>query len=218
MSKPIKEKSKLLVKKAKVFFNQEFKTLKQLEKDDFDLANSGQWPLSLKVFSMLLLLAGLVYASHWLILSSYKEELDSALTKQDKLYEEYRLLTYQTANLNAYQQQLVIMQETLEDLLTFIPSSSSIPPLLDAIQQDADKLKLDLVSLTLKQEKPSKIYTEIPFTLAVKGGYHQIASYLTSISSLNRIVTLHNFTLKPEDNNPKQLRLFIDASTYRKGG
>lgn len=200
----------------KNWFKKEVAKVKALTKDDLELNNSGQWPASIKLLVLTCLLFGLIYASHWLILNSYKEELESVKQQQELLYEEYKVFSFQTANLEAYQQQLVIMQEALEELLNFLPATSNIPPLLDSIQQEADKLKLELTSLVLKPEKTTNYYVELPFTLEAKGSYHQLAKYLAKLSSLDRILTLHDFNLRPEKSDPNQLKLSVEAQAYRR--
>ncbi|MNT55691.1 Pilus assembly protein, PilO [compost metagenome] len=48
------------------------------------------------------------------------------------------------------------------------------------------------------------------------GGYHDLATFVSGVASLPRIVTLHDFEIKPlaEDSGSK-LRMSILAKTYR---
>ena len=49
------------------------------------------------------------------------------------------------------------------------------------------------------------------------GSYHDLATFVSGVASLPRIVTLHDFEIKPADpKNPStKLRMNILAKTYR---
>ncbi|MCF5374951.1 type 4a pilus biogenesis protein PilO, partial [Pseudomonas syringae] len=47
-------------------------------------------------------------------------------------------------------------------------------------------------------------------------GYHDLATFVSGVASLPRIVTLHDFEIKPVDPKvPTKLRMSILAKTYR---
>jgi type IV pilus assembly protein PilO len=48
----------------------------------------------------------------------------------------------------------------------------------------------------------------------VSGGYHDFGTFVSSVASLSRIVTLHDFTING-GNNTGDLRMSITAKTYR---
>lgn len=193
----------------------QWRAIKRLEKDDLDLARAGQWPDALKIFSLLLLIGAVIYASHWLVLGKSKEELAQVRSEQNRLLEEYRIRSFQAANLAAYQQQMRIMEETFSGLLTRLPIASEVPRLLDDIQLQAERQRLDLLALTLRAAQPRDFYSELPFELQVRGDYHRIASFMAGVASLDRIVTLHDFTLVPASTGSQTLTLTLQARTYR---
>ncbi|SFX32449.1 type 4a pilus biogenesis protein PilO [Marinospirillum alkaliphilum] len=197
------------------WFAGQWRAIKRLEKDDLDLTRSGQWPDSVKILSLLLLAGAVVYASHWLVLSKNGEELAQVRAEQDRLFEEYRTRSFQAANLAAYQQQMRIMEETFSGLLARLPVASEVPRLLDDIQLQAERQRLELQALTLRNAQPRDFYSELPFELEVRGDYHRIASFMAGIASLDRIITLHDFTLTPVNTGSQTLTLTLQARTYR---
>ena len=52
-----------------------------------------------------------------------------------------------------------------------------------------------------------------PFALRVVGGYHQIGVFVSALADLPRLVTLHDFALRPNRSNAG-LQLQISAKTY----
>lgn len=82
----------------------------------------------------------------------------------------------------AYRNQLT----TVEGL---IPSSEELPDLLDAISAEAQRTGVDLSLIQPVGAIAEEFYTRRSYELAVLGSYHGIASFLTEIASLPRIVT-----------------------------
>jgi type IV pilus assembly protein PilO len=61
-----------------------------------------------------------------------------------------------------------------------------------------------------------QFYIELPINIKVVGGYHDLATFVSGVASLPRIVTLHDFEIKTEKNEAtSKLRMNIVAKTYR---
>jgi type IV pilus assembly protein PilO len=68
----------------------------------------------------------------------------------------------------------------------------------------------------LQPEVAQQFYIELPINIKVIGGYHDLATFVSGVSSLPRIVTLHDFEIKPEkDDSTSKLQMNIVAKTYR---
>jgi type IV pilus assembly protein PilO len=75
---------------------------------------------------------------------------------------------------------------------------------------------LDIRSIKLDKEAETEFYTELPINIDVAGEYHDFGAFVSAVAGLGRIVTLHDFTVKPAGGkNNKQLNLQIVAKTYR---
>lgn len=201
--------------KIQQHLHKELHAIKKLNRDDLDLANAGQWPSSIKLFSLTLIVLGLVSFSHWLIINSYKEDLAAAQTKQARLIEDYGRNVFQAANLVAYQQQILTMETAFNSLVNSLTAAHEVPKLLDAIQQEANQQNLEVVSIKMQPLKQHNFYTQIPFEIKIKGNFHQLATFIAGISNLNHLITLHDFTLVPNAPNSVELVLTLEAQTYR---
>ena len=51
--------------------------------------------------------------------------------------------------------------------------------------------------------------------IEVSGTYHDIASFVSGVASLPRIVTLHDFSITPEKGGEGIMSMGIEAKTYR---
>lgn len=204
-----------LKNQVKLWFKNQLRAIKRLERDDLDLANAGQWPAAIKILSLSLLISSVIFASHWLLISSYKEELTAAREEQQSLLDNYQRRSFQAANLTAYQQQMQVMEQTFFGLLAFLPSENEVPRLLDDIQQQATQQRLEILAFNLKTPEAQNFYTQLPFEIKVRGNFYSLASFMAGISSFDRIVTLHNFSLTPDKAEANILTLEVEAQTYR---
>lgn len=198
----------------------QWRAIKRLEKDDLDLQSAGQWPDALKALSLAFLLIAVLFASNWLLISGVREQLERIQAEQEELFERYQLRSFQAANLSAYQQQMKIMENTFSDLLSRLPIDREIPGLIENIQEQASRQRLELQAVNLRDDQKRDFYTELPFEIRARGDFHRLASFMAGITSLDRIITLHDFTLSPVSGigQPTQLNLQLQARTYRYDG
>ena len=73
---------------------------------------------------------------------------------------------------------------------------------------------LEVEQLDPEPERAAEFYVEKPIKVIVKGRFHDLGEFVSSVSNLSRIVTLHDFEIKPQS-GPSDLRMSILAKTYR---
>ena len=69
----------------------------------------------------------------------------------------------------------------------------------------------------MQPEVAQQFYIELPIKISVVGSYHDLATFVSGVASLPRIVTLHDFEVQPvtaEAGSPR-LAMSIMAKTYR---
>ena len=86
--------------------------------------------------------------------------------------------------------------------------------MLDEITETGFGSGLDFNSIKLEGEVKKEFYIELPISINVRGSYHDIATFVSGVANLQRIVTLHDFdiTSDPETN---VLTMSITAKTYK---
>ena len=75
---------------------------------------------------------------------------------------------------------------------------------------------LEFEAITLQPEILREFFIELPIQIKAVGEYHDIGNFISGVSSLKRIVTLHDFDITP--NKTGELSLNILAKTYRYKG
>lgn len=192
-------------------------TLEQLQNfdlNDLDFNNIGSWPGPVKLILMVLAFALVLGAGYYFYLTDKQTLLERAEAKEVELRADYEVKAEKAANLEEYRSQKQQMEATFGALLKQLPQDTEVPGLLDDITRSALDNELTIESIDLQQERQLEFYVELPIDIVVEGNYHKIGTFVSGVAALSRIVTLHDFTLEPQD-SPLNLRLKILAKTYR---
>jgi type IV pilus assembly protein PilO len=125
--------------------------------------------------------------------------------------------TFQAANLEAYKEQMEEMEVSFGALLKQLPSDTEVPGLLEDITRTGLGSGLEFEEIKLLPEVTQQFYIELPIQIVVMGSYHDLATFVSGVASLPRIVTLHDFDIKPADKSgaSSALRMSVLAKTYR---
>jgi type IV pilus assembly protein PilO len=108
------------------------------------------------------------------------------------------------------------MEETFGALVRQLPGETEVPGLLEDITNTALGSGLSLKEIKLQPEVTRDFYAELPINIRVTGGYHELASFVSSVAGLPRIVTLHDLTIQPTSGKAgDQLDMQVVARTYR---
>ncbi len=100
------------------------------------------------------------------------------------------------AEANRYAQDLAVMR-------LLVPTGNEVPALIDQVSSAARRVGLDIADIQPLPTLVGDQYEAYKYRLSVRGGYHQIATLLTNIGTLQRIVAPMNVTLAPLPNDPR---------------
>jgi len=197
-------------------FSQSMDSLKKVELSDLDFNNIGSWPGALKVIVCLFVFVVLLVLGYHFHLKDLQAGLERVEAKEVALRKEFEDKSFRAANLEAYKAQLAEIEERFSGLLKQLPKDSEVPGLLEDITQMGLNSGLEFESITLKPEVAKQFYVELPINIVVRGSYHDLATFVSSVAGLPRIVTLNDFVIQPvSSTNPDLLTMNIVAKTYR---
>ncbi|NBF01876.1 type 4a pilus biogenesis protein PilO [Pseudomonas sp. Fl5BN2] len=181
-----------------------------------DLGNLGSWPALIKTLVAVLLLLLVLVSGYSLYLASRLEQLDRQRQEEIRFKQQFADKARQGANLERYREQLEAIQNSFELLLRQLPNDAEVPGLLEDISRVGLGSGLAFEEIKLQSEVARLFYVELPIQITVTGAYHDLATFVSGVAGLPRIVTLHDFQIKPvEAGNPERLRMSIEARTYR---
>jgi type IV pilus assembly protein PilO len=89
-----------------------------------------------------------------------------------------------------YASELVVLRQV-------VPTTNEVPALLENVSTAARRVGLDLSSVEPMPVLVGEQFDTYRYKLSVTGGYHAIASFLTNVGSLNRIIAPVSLNLRP---------------------
>ncbi|WP_152226782.1 type 4a pilus biogenesis protein PilO [Pseudomonas sp. SCB32] len=191
-------------------------SVRKIDINDLDLNNLGSWPAAVKVIACILLMAVVLALGYNFHLKDLQEQLDRQRSEEETLKQQFSSKAFQAANLEAYKTQMKEMEESFGALLRQLPSDTEVPGLLEDITRTGLGSGLEFEEIKLLPEVTQQFYIELPIQISVVGGYHDLATFVSGVSSLPRIVTLHDFEIKPASaDTTSRLKMSILAKTYR---
>jgi type IV pilus assembly protein PilO len=122
-------------------------------------------------------------------------ELEKQRQALNELKDEFETTQRQAANLDAYKKQMEEMKRTFGQLLKQLPSKTEVPALLEDISNAGIASGLHFNTFRPQPEQIFSFYAELPIEISVVGDYQQLATFVSKISALDRIVTLQDFTI-----------------------
>lgn len=190
--------------------------LRKVDLADLDLNNLGSWPAAIKVIACFLLLIVVLALGYNFHLKDLEADLDQRHSEEETLKQQFATKAFQAANLEAYKDQMKEMEESFGALLRQLPSDTEVPGLLEDITRTGLGSGLEFEQIKLMPEVTQQFYIELPIQISVLGRYEDLATFASGVASLPRIVTLHDFEIKPAATDESSiLRMSVLAKTYR---
>ena len=153
--------------------------------------------------------------SYAFIISDKIKQLENVILEETALKQEYKIKHNMSANLALFEQQMMSAELIFKQQLKSLPESHEIPGLLDDITFVGTTTGLDFIKLNWQPEIVQEIYIELPIDIEVLGSYHEFGQFVSRIAGLPRIVTLHDFTIEQQKSASRELKLTLQAKTYR---
>ncbi len=182
--------------------------------DVSDLNQLGSAPMPVKVVLMIVVTLLILGGGYYLDISKQVETLKARENTELELREQFARKYHKAANLEAYKAQLAEMEQEFGSMLKQLPGKTEIPAVILDVSQTGLSSGLKILLFKPQPEIQKGFYAEKPIQIRLQGTYHQMAKFASGIAALPRIVTLHDITIKPE-NNSELLVMDVTAKTYR---
>ena len=181
---------------------------------NLDIKNLGRAPLPARLGAAVLLSAVIVGAGWYFHTRHQITELERIEAKEPSLRQTFEIRAKRAANLEEYKAQLAEMERVFGELLRQLPSQTEIPGLIEDVSQTALASGLEINLFRPLADNPKGFYVEKPIQISIRGSYHQMGNFVTGVSALPRIVTLHDVSLSPVAGS-SDLTMNVVAKTYR---
>jgi type IV pilus assembly protein PilO len=176
----------------------------------------GTWPVLPKLLALLATLAALVAIGYFADWQGQMDELVVGAAEEAKLKDEYKGKKQTAINLDLHRQQLREIDSSFGALLKQLPNKSQMDALLVDINQAGlgRGLQFELFKPAPK-ETMKEFYAELPVSVRVTGGYHDMGQFASDIAQLSRIVTLNDIGISPIGKDGSTLAMETTVKTFR---
>ena len=189
--------------------------INEFDVNDIDWENMGSWPIAGKAVFCSVIAIAIMVGGYFMMLEPLSQKLTREIKQESQLKKDFENKAFQVANLEEYKAQMVEMEHNFESILKQLPRDTEVPGLIDDISLAALNNGLDLKVISPKKQVRTEFYNELPIEIEVEGDYHELGAYVSSVASLSRIVTLHDFSITTKGKDNGNLSLKILAKTYR---
>ena len=138
-----------------------------------------------------------VVGDGWL-LAPAREQLQGLQAQTLMLQQQLTQKTSLAADLEVRAHQAQRAQAQVAELLRQLPGESDVPGLLEDMARLAAANGLVVEGVTVLDEQTQPYYIEEPAQVGVLGAYHDLASFVTALGDLPRIVTVQDVVLRSE--------------------
>ncbi|HPE59199.1 MAG TPA: type 4a pilus biogenesis protein PilO [Thiolinea sp.] len=172
---------------------------------------SVSWPV--KILVLLVLMGFILFLGYKLVIAGSIEQLAGYESREQELRSTFETKQRRASQLKVYEAQLEEMQHTFGNLVQQLPSDTEIPALILDISEKGVSNGLEIELFEPLKEEVKEFYAEKPIKLIAMGTYRELATFVSDISGLPRIVTIHNIGLTPEEDKNKGKKPALSASS-----
>ncbi len=180
--------------------------------------NIGTAPMSVKIGVFAFLFVAIIAAGIYFDTRDQLSVLEKREKKENELKKEFKVKADQAAKLDLYKEQLSEMEASFGALLRQLPETTEVESLLVDVSQTGLASGLEVKKFKPSAEEKKGFYAELPIALEISGSYHQLATFISGIAALPRIVTISEMKLEPSDKeeiSTAKLKMSATAKTYR---
>jgi len=185
-----------------------------------DMKDVGRWPLLFRAIAVgLIFLLVAIGGTYYFVWRDKIPQLEQVQRQELDLRATFESRQRLAANLDAYRDQLAEVEQTFGAMLRQLPGETEVPSLLVDISQTGLAAGLEERLFQPMSEISREAYSELPIRMQVVGTYHELGNFVSGVVALPRIVTLHDITLRPEQQREGagtgRLVMDVTAKTYR---
>ncbi len=118
------------------------------------------------------------------------------------------------ADLKMFQKKMEEAEVQFKTAMRALPEKEEIPSLLTSISRSGQDVGLEFLEFTPKAEVRKEFYAEIPVSIKVVGGYHDLAIFFDKVARLSRIVNIRNIAMG-RGKDSQELNMTCMAVTYK---
>lgn len=167
----------------------------------------------------IILLAGLGAAFWMYVYQPRAREIQQMQERVSSLEEWVDKADAASGRLEALRTELQRRRKQLEALRRLVPSRSEVATLYETVATESESQGLQLISVTPQAARIDSAsgLSQRDWSMTVRGGFHDAATFLTQVASLDRLVRPRVQTIRPndqEDTEVQEVDMSLRLVTY----
>ena len=193
----------------------------QDELNNLDFNNIGNASAPIRIGFLAITFVAIIAAGIYFDTQNQLTQLETVERSESELKTEFTIIADKAAKLELYKDQLAEMKASFQAILRQLPEGTDVESLLVDVSQTGLANGLEIKKFKPSSEEKKGFYAELPIALEVSGHYHDLASFISGVAALPRIVTMHNLKLELQPKSSKstkpssKLNMSATAKTYR---
>lgn len=182
---------------------------------NLDSKDPSLWPPLPRTLLCLLIVTAVAVVLWFAKLTDYRDELEQERTTEVGLRKDYVQKMNKAVSLDLLKKQREQIQQYVTQLEKQLPSKAEMSALLSDINQAGIGRSLQFELFRPGQIIVRDYYAELPISIRVTGGYHDMGSFAADIANLSRIVTLNDIAISAKEKDGSSLTMDATARTFR---
>jgi type IV pilus assembly protein PilO len=163
-------------------------------------------------------IAALVVAAYYFtVYSGMSEKLSGLRANELELQRKLSEVRSVAANLAAFEEEIANLELKLSKVLRQLPNEKELEVLLTDISNLGKKSGIEIKSFKRLEEIPHDFYAEVPISIEIEGGYHNVGRFFDLMSDLPRIVNMGSMSVRVsrESMDSTAVRVSGTLTTFR---
>ncbi len=142
------------------------------------------------------------------------KEIEKLMKTHKKLVTQLTTAKNKAAKIDIYRSMMRDAEAEFKTALKALPDKREIPSLLTSVSRVGIESGLEFLLFQPQPEVMKEFYAEIPVSIRIFGGYHNVALFFDRVARLPRIVNIKNIRMNQSKGSLK-LTTTCTAVTYR---
>jgi type IV pilus assembly protein PilO len=184
------------------------------ELQDLDIGDLSTWPIWFRWVVVVVVAGGLMFGGYKYFIEPEQAALAKLERREKQLKTTYLKKKELVINLPAYREQMKEIQNRFGVVLRQLPNRTEVPALLIDISQAGLARGLKFEQFKPAKARTDEFYKRMPISITVTGRFHQLAEFISDLSSLPRIVTVGNMKISRESGRTLQMKAELFTYQY----
>ena len=179
-----------------------------------DINEQAEWPSWFVVVVSFMACLALLFGGWQFLIRDQRLSLDYERAEELELRQTFTIKKGMVVNLPAYQAQMIQIEAMLAELIQQLPDNSEVPSLLIDITEAGARRGLEFVVFDPQQQELGDFYSTLPILMEVKGGYHELANFISDLAQMPRIVTVGDLEITADEEGGLTSSLVLKTYSY----